>query len=63
VASQSPALCPFGEYLINYVPEKLHFMKDAPLTANGWVTLPDRPGFGIELDTAKIERQEALTSL
>ena len=63
VASQSPALCPFGEYLINYVPEKLHFMKDAPLTANGWVSLPDRPGFGIELDTAKIERQEALTSL
>ncbi|HEU4580266.1 MAG TPA: enolase C-terminal domain-like protein [Polyangiaceae bacterium] len=63
VASQSPALCPFGEYLINYVPEKLHFMKDAPLTANGWVTLPDRPGFGIELDAAKIERQESLTSL
>ena len=63
VASQSPALCPFGEYLINYVPEKLHFMKDAPLTANGWVSLPDRPGFGIELDTAKIERQEALTSI
>ena len=63
VARQSPALCPFGESLINYVPEKLHFMKDAPLTANGWVTLPDRPGFGIELDTAKIERQEALTSI
>jgi L-alanine-DL-glutamate epimerase-like enolase superfamily enzyme len=63
VASQSPALCPFGEYLINYVPEKLHFMKDAPLTADGWVSLPDRPGFGIELDAAKIARQEALTSL
>jgi L-alanine-DL-glutamate epimerase-like enolase superfamily enzyme len=63
VASQSPSLCPFGEYLINYVPEKLHFMKDAPLTADGWVTLPDRPGFGIELDPAKIERQESLTSL
>ena len=63
VASQSPALCPFVEYLINYVPEKLHFMKDAPLTADGWVTLPDRPGFGIELDPAKIERQESLTSL
>jgi L-alanine-DL-glutamate epimerase-like enolase superfamily enzyme len=45
------------------VPEKLHFMKEAPLTADGWVTLPDRPGFGIELDAAKIERQEALTSL
>jgi L-alanine-DL-glutamate epimerase-like enolase superfamily enzyme len=63
VASQSPSLCPFGEYLINYVPEKLHFMRDAPLTANGWVSLPERPGFGIELDAAKIERQESLTSL
>jgi L-rhamnonate dehydratase len=63
VASQSPALCPFGEYLINYVPEKLHFMQEPPLTTNGWVVLRDRPGFGIELDTAKIERQEVLTSI
>lgn len=63
VASQSPALCPFGEYLINYVPEKLHFMKDPPLTSNGWVTLRERPGFGIELDMDKIERQDVLTAL
>jgi L-alanine-DL-glutamate epimerase-like enolase superfamily enzyme len=63
VASQSPALCPFGEYLINYVPEKLHFMREAPLTANGALLLGERPGFGIELDAAKIERQEVLTSL
>jgi L-alanine-DL-glutamate epimerase-like enolase superfamily enzyme len=63
VASQSPALCPFGEYLINYVPDKLYFMKDAPLTANGLVTLPETPGFGIELDPAKVVKQEALTSL
>jgi L-rhamnonate dehydratase len=63
VASQSPALCPFGEYLINHVPEKVHFMKDPPTTANGWITLRDRPGFGIELDASKIERQEVLTSI
>jgi L-alanine-DL-glutamate epimerase-like enolase superfamily enzyme len=63
VASQSPAICPFGEYLINHVPEKLHFMKDPPLTTNGWVLLRDRPGFGIELDAAHIERQEVLTSI
>jgi L-rhamnonate dehydratase len=63
VASQSPSLCPFGEYLINHVPEKLHFMRDAPLTANGWVTLRERPGFGIELDAAKIEKQEILTAI
>src|SRR3954468_1969350 len=63
VASQSPAVCPFGEYLINYVPEKLHFMKDPLLTTNGWVTLPEKPGFGIELDPAKVEQQEVLTSI
>jgi len=63
VASQSPSLCPYGEYLINHVPHKLHFMKNPPLTTNGWVSLPERPGFGIELDTTKIERQEVLTSI
>lgn len=63
VASQSPALCPFGEYLINHVPEKVHFMKDPPTTSNGSVTLRERPGFGIELDASKIERQEVLTSV
>jgi L-rhamnonate dehydratase len=63
VASQSPAVCPFGEYLINHVPEKLHFIKDPPLTTNGWVTLPEKPGFGIELDPAKVEQQEVLTTL
>ena len=61
VASQSPAVCPYGEYLLNHVPEKLHFMKDPPLAANGQVTLRERAGFGIELDASKIERQEALT--
>jgi L-alanine-DL-glutamate epimerase-like enolase superfamily enzyme len=61
VASQSPTVCPFGEYLINHVPEKLHFIKDPPLTGNGLVQLPDKPGFGIELDPAKVEKQEVLT--
>ena len=63
VASQSPAVCPFGEYLINYVPEKLHFIKDPPLTSNGLVQLPEKPGFGIELDPAKVESQEILTTI
>lgn len=62
VASQPPAVCPFGEYLINYVPEKLHFIKDPPLTSNGLVQLSDKPGFGIELDPAKVEKQEVLTT-
>jgi len=63
VASQSPSVCPFGEYLINHVPEKLHFLKDPPLTTNGLVQLPDKPGFGIELDPAKVEKQDVLTTI
>jgi L-alanine-DL-glutamate epimerase-like enolase superfamily enzyme len=63
VASQPPAVCPFGEYLINYVPEKLHFIKDPPITMNGLVQLSDKPGFGIDLDPSKIEKQEVLTTL
>jgi L-alanine-DL-glutamate epimerase-like enolase superfamily enzyme len=38
-------------------------MNVAPLTTNGQVALSERPGFGIELDAAKIERQEVLTSV
>ena len=63
VASQSPSVCPFGEYLINYVPEKLHFMKDPLLTTNGLVQLSEKPGFGIELDPAKVEKQEILVTI
>jgi len=63
VASQSPAVCPFGEYLINHVPEKLHFMKDPLLTTNGLVQLSEKPGFGIELDPAKVESQEILVTI
>jgi L-alanine-DL-glutamate epimerase-like enolase superfamily enzyme len=62
VASQSPSVCPVGEYLINHVPEKLWFLKDPPLAVNGMVQLPERPGFGIEFDAAKVVKQEVLTS-
>lgn len=63
VASQSPAVCPMGEYLINYVPDKLYFMKDAFSPQQGHVTLPTAPGFGIALDQAKIQKQEVLTAI
>ncbi|RMG18325.1 MAG: mandelate racemase [Bacteroidetes bacterium] len=62
VASQSPEVCPLVEYLINHVPYKLHFQKNPLLTTNGILPLPQQPGFGIELDEDKIEKQEILTS-
>ena len=60
VASQSPEVCPLVEYLINYVPGKLHFQKNPPLTMNGQLSVPTLPGFGIELDEQKIEKREQL---
>jgi L-alanine-DL-glutamate epimerase-like enolase superfamily enzyme len=33
------------------------------LTSNGVIKLPQKPGFGIELDEAKIEKQEILTKV
>ncbi len=62
VASQSPSVCPVGEFLINHVPEKQWFMKDPLIARDGLVQLPEKPGFGIELDAAKIEKTEILTS-
>jgi L-rhamnonate dehydratase len=62
VASQSPSVCPVGEFLINHVPEKQWFMKDPLIARDGLVHLPEKPGFGIELDADKIEKQEILTS-
>jgi L-alanine-DL-glutamate epimerase-like enolase superfamily enzyme len=62
VASQSPSVCPVGEFLINHVPEKQWFMKDPLVARDGLVQLPEKPGFGIELDAAKIEKTEILTS-
>ena len=62
VASQSPSVCPVGEFLINHVPEKQWFLKDPLIARDGLVQLSEKPGFGIELDAAKIEKTETLTS-
>jgi len=57
VASQSPITCPLVEYLINKMSSYYHFEKHQVKPVNGMIQLPDRPGFGIELDPAKIEKQ------
>ena len=62
VASQSPEVCPLVEYLLLHVEDKMHFQKNPPLTTNGILPLPDKPGFGIEVDDGKVEKLEVLTS-
>jgi L-alanine-DL-glutamate epimerase-like enolase superfamily enzyme len=60
VASQPPATCPLVEYLITKMRTYYHFEKNVPAPVNGLFALPDRPGFGIEIDPAKVERSETL---
>lgn len=55
--SQSPMTCPLVEYLINKMRDYYLFEKHQLRPVNGKIALPDRPGFGIEFDEAKIEKQ------
>jgi L-alanine-DL-glutamate epimerase-like enolase superfamily enzyme len=62
VASQSPDVCPLVEYLINKMEgEYYSFEKKPPRPVNGILTLPARPGFGIELDDSKIRSREVIS--
>jgi L-alanine-DL-glutamate epimerase-like enolase superfamily enzyme len=66
IASQSPATCPMGECLLvkMAIPTHpwyfSHFEKEPLRIEKGEVLLTERPGFGIELDPAKVERQSPL---
>jgi L-alanine-DL-glutamate epimerase-like enolase superfamily enzyme len=63
VASQSPATCPMGECLMVKMvlrdhPWYFYYFEREPLRVErGEVLLTERPGFGIELDPAKVEKQ------
>lgn len=61
VASQSPMTCPLVEYLVNKMSTYYHFEKEAPRPVRGKIALPDRPGFGVELDPAKVEKQTRMS--
>ena len=62
VASQSPDVCPLVEYLIQKMEGNYYyFEKDPPRPKNGILTLPDRSGFGIELDSSKIKTKDVIT--
>jgi L-rhamnonate dehydratase len=60
IASQSPAVCPLAEYLILKMRSYYHFEKNPPAPKNAHFELPDAPGYGIELDDAKIESRQKL---
>jgi L-rhamnonate dehydratase len=61
--SQSPANFPFGEYLLapQKMPTYYYFEKHPPAPVNAHYSLPTGPGFNIEFDPAKIEKQTVVT--
>jgi L-alanine-DL-glutamate epimerase-like enolase superfamily enzyme len=60
IASQSPMTFPLAEYLINKMSTYYHFEKNPPKPVRGRLKLPEGPGFGIELDAAKVEKQTVM---
>ena len=63
IASQSPATCPMGEYLLVKMALPTHpwyspyFEKDPLRVAQGEVVLNESPGFGIAFDPANVTKQ------
>jgi len=55
VASQPVEVCPLVEYLIQKMETHYDMEKHQPRPVEGVLELPERPGFGIELDESKIE--------
>jgi L-rhamnonate dehydratase len=60
IASQSPAVCPLAEYLILKMRSYYHFEKHPPVPKSAHFELPDAPGYGIELDDAKVESRQKM---
>lgn len=61
VASQSPLTCPLVEYLLGKMESYYFFEKHQLKPVNGRIALPARPGFGIEIDPARVEKETVLS--
>jgi len=60
IAAQSPHTCPLLEYMVNRLHSgrwKYYFEKNPLLPERGRFALPERPGFGIELDEGRVEKR------
>jgi L-rhamnonate dehydratase len=57
-AAQSPIHSPFQEYLVKWNAIHMHFLKNALWPVDGSIAVPSAAGANMDLDSAKIERQE-----
>jgi L-rhamnonate dehydratase len=55
--AQSPLLTPYQEFLVKWNRINQHFLAHPVVPHAGMITLPEQPGLGMDLDTAKIEDQ------
>lgn len=61
VASENPSTCPLSEFLVLKMASYYHFDRYPPVPVDGKIALSERPGFGMEIDPAKVERQRLLS--
>ena len=58
--SMPELLCPMVEYLVKWNELLQFFWREPVKPINGMISAPDRPGFGVDIDPAKIETDEEL---
>jgi L-alanine-DL-glutamate epimerase-like enolase superfamily enzyme len=61
IAGQSPAVCPLAEYLYIKMRSYYHFEKNPLVLSKAHIALPDGPGFGIEIDEARLDKRTLVT--
>ena len=59
-ASQSPIHTPYVEMLVKHASLAYHFVKKPLDFSNGFVRVSEDPGFGFDIDDAKVESEEVL---
>ncbi len=62
IAAMPPDVCPYCEYLLNFMDKKTAFFRDNRLGEDGWLTLNDTPGLGEEIDEDRLIGVETVRS-
>jgi L-alanine-DL-glutamate epimerase-like enolase superfamily enzyme len=60
IAAQPPNLCPMQEYLVKWNTVHQFFLKDKLEPVDGFITPPEQPGMGMEVDETLVEDERIL---
>lgn len=60
VASTSPDVAPYCEYLLNFMDRKNAFFAQNRLSQDGWLVINDTPGLGEEIDEERLISSEVI---